>query len=123
MLEAFRYAEGEDWQAVALPYKTEGRIGEPGYFIGILPKGNAHQFAAQLTPQKYQSIRRALAEEDSTQTLLVKLPRFRIDTGRIQLNELLQVLGVKSIYERSRFPRLCQRTSVFERRLPILHCH
>ncbi|MBQ9095215.1 MAG: hypothetical protein IJY53_02630 [Akkermansia sp.] len=98
--EAFRYAEGEDWQAVALPYKTEGRIGEPGYFIGILPKGNAHQFAAQLTPKKYQSIRRALAREDSTQTLLVKLPRFRIDTGRMQLNELLQVLGVKKAFTR-----------------------
>lgn len=94
----FRYVEGEDWQAVALPYKTEGRLGEPGYFIGILPKGNAHQFAAQLTPQKYQSIRKALAREDCTQQLLVKLPRFRIDTGRMQLNELLQVLGVKKAF-------------------------
>lgn len=94
----FRYAEGKDWQAVALPYNTDEAPGEPGYFIGILPKGNVYQFAAQLSPQQYQSIRSSLAKESSFQHLRVKLPSFRIDTGRISLNNLLQILGVRKAF-------------------------
>ena len=64
--DKFHYAEGEDWQAVAMYYDNgeEGSNGEPGCFIGILPKGNVKEFACTLTPHKYQTIRTALANTD-----------------------------------------------------------
>ena len=91
------YAKGDDWQAVALFYRTDGRAGEPGCFIGILPKGDARAFAATLTPQKFNAIRTALAQSgfDTTE---VYLPRFEISPPAISLAAALQALGVKAAF-------------------------
>ncbi len=93
----YHYAEGEGWRAVALPYNTEGRQGEPGYFIGILPKGNARDFARQLTPQQYQDIRKALASNAVQQTIVL-LPRFELNPGTYSLKPALQACGLKNIF-------------------------
>lgn len=93
----YHYAEGEGWRAVALPYNTEGRQGEPGYFIGILPKGNARDFARQLTPRQYQDIRKGLASNAGQETI-VYLPRFELNPGTYSLKPALQACGLKNIF-------------------------
>lgn len=93
----YHYAEGEGWRAVALPYNTEGRQGEPGYFIGILPKENARDFARQLTPRQYQDIRKALASNAGQETI-VYLPRFELNPGTYSLKPALQACGLKNIF-------------------------
>lgn len=93
----YRYAEGEDWQAVVLYYDTEGRLGEPGCFIGILPKGDARDFASSLTPDKFQWIRESLAltyEQDT----IVMLPRFEVNPGTLSLVSALNACGLNDIF-------------------------
>ena len=91
----FRYAEGDDWQAVALFYRSENRDSDavPTCFIGILPKHDARAFAVALTPAKYQAIRQALAENYAQETI-VGLPRFDISSGIFSLKDTLQACGV-----------------------------
>ena len=91
-----RYAEGKDWQAVALPYRSQQQ-GEPGYFIGILPRGNARAFAATLTPDKLAAICKALSHARPEPTL-VNLPRFEISAPAISLAPALKALGVNLVF-------------------------
>lgn len=91
------YAEGADWQAVALFYRRDDRQGEPGCFIGILPKGNAREFAAKLTPQKWNSIRSALVK-GGYRLVRVTLPRFEVRTDAFSLSSALQALGVRAAF-------------------------
>lgn len=101
----FRYAEGEGWQAVALDYDTQGRKGEAGFFIGILPKGSAHDFAQKLTVQKYNAIRQALAQA-KYQEVLVFLPKMDLDSGIVSLNAPLKKLGLATMFsDRADFRR------------------
>lgn len=93
----YPYAEGADWRAVALPYNTEGRSGEPGYFIGILPKNSARDFAANLTPQLYRDICKALADSQKKKTI-VHLPRMEANPGTYSLKPALQACGLKNIF-------------------------
>ncbi|MBQ3526569.1 MAG: hypothetical protein IJA63_09855 [Akkermansia sp.] len=94
--EHLRYAEGDDWQAVMLFYEAQ-----PGHkkdvawvgFIGILPKGDAREFARTLTPHKYQAIRSALAQ-GYPQDTVVYLPRFDMDSGVFSLKPALEACGV-----------------------------
>lgn len=101
----FRYAEGEGWQAVALDYDTQGRKGEAGFFIGILPNGSAHDFAQKLTVQKYNAIRQALAQA-KYQEVLVFLPKMNLDSGIVSLNAPLKKLGLATMFsDRADFSR------------------
>ncbi len=93
----FRYAEGADWKAVALFYRTDGRAGEPGCFIGILPKGNARAFARGMTLEKYDGIRRALARS-APQEVRVFLPRMDIDSSIRSLKPALCKLGLAELF-------------------------
>ena len=93
----FRYAEGVDWQAVALFYRTDGRKGNPGCFMAILPKGDARAFATELTPEKYTAIRRALAKADP-QEMVVALPKFTVNPPALSLRKPLQACGAKLLF-------------------------
>lgn len=93
----YRYAEGEDWQAVALPYKSEKKKGEPGYFIGILPQKSASEFAKKLTPQHYRDICRALAAAEPRE-VIVCLPRFKVNPGTYSLKPALQAVGLRNMF-------------------------
>lgn len=84
------YAKGESWQAIALPYKSGG------YFIAILPKGDAHQFAANLTPQLYHSIIKAVA--NGHKDIELGLPSFDIRTAPSSLKSALQRCGISHIF-------------------------
>lgn len=93
----YHYAEGDGWRAVAIPYKTEGRQGEPGYFIGILPTQSVRDFALTFTPQRYQDIRRALVESAVRDTI-VYLPRFELNPGTYSLKPVLLAYGLKGMF-------------------------
>ncbi len=92
-----RYAEGRDWQAVALFYRRDGRSGEPGCFIGILPKGNARAFARRLSPECFGAIRRALACAEPQETA-VTLPKMDMDSGSFSLRDSLCRLGLSKLF-------------------------
>ncbi len=94
---SFRYAEGDNWTAVALPYRTDGRKGEPGYFIGILPNNNARDFVRNLTPVLYRNILRALADNAERKTVVL-LPRMKLDPGTYSLKPALLACGLKNIF-------------------------
>ena len=93
----FRYAKGEDWLAVALFYRRDGRPGEPGCFLAILPTGSARGFAATLTADKFSSIRQALAISDPVEFHL-GLPVFEQRTPTFSLAKALQACGLKHIF-------------------------
>ena len=94
-----RYAEGDDWQAVALAYKAENKTpgAVPTYFVGVLPKHDARAFATVLTPKKYQEIRQALTDTYAQETI-VGLPRFDISSGIFSLKDTLKACGVARIF-------------------------
>lgn len=95
------YAEGRDWQAVALAYRRDGREGAPGYFIGIRPKGEARAFARSLTPAKWQQIRRALREDRSKGRVSytdISLPRFRTEPMHTDLTPALRAMGMRAAF-------------------------
>ena len=91
-----RYAEGADWKAVALMYAPAAQ-GEPGCFIGILPKGNARRFAETLDAAKYSAIRTALAKS-TPENVQVSLPRLTLQPDRFSLREALLKQGVRDAF-------------------------
>ena len=108
----FRCAAGADWQAVALFYRTDGREGEPGCFIAILPKGDACRFAAGLTAEKYNAIRLALAKAHPEE-VTVNLPKMEMRNGEDSLSDTLKRLGLDILFDRDKAdfsgfaPELC----------------
>lgn len=90
------YAAGADWQAIAMQYRCKGQD-KKTYFIAILPKGDAHTFAATLTPQKYHDIRQALKQAKSRK-LEVMLPRFEIFPADFSIKQALSAMGVTSVF-------------------------
>ena len=93
---SFKYAEGEDWQAVALPYRPQQK-GEQGYFIGIRPRGDARAFVEKMDANRLKAIRSALNAANAEPTV-VELPRFRIETPIFNLNAALQALGIQTAF-------------------------
>lgn len=93
----YRSAAGDDWVAVALMYRAEGRSGHHGCLVGILPHDNAREFAATLTHEKYESIRRALALATPME-LRVGLPAIEQLTPCFSLRDALQACGVRSLF-------------------------
>ena len=93
----YRYAQGDDWQAVALFYRRDGREGNPGCFLAILPKDNARDFGTSLTEEKYSSIRRALATAKPMEFIL-EIPRFEQMTSTFSLRAALQACGLKHCF-------------------------
>ncbi len=86
----FYYARGKDWQAIALPYKSAG------YFVAILPNGNAHNFAATLTPANYHAIIKALTA--GNKEIELGLPNFDIETDAVSLRQVLQQCGLSQVF-------------------------
>ena len=103
-----RYAEGADWQAVALFYRRDGREGQPGCLIAVRPKGDARAFARSLTPAKWRQLRRALQQDTPLPTDLA-LPRFSTAPTCLDLSPALQRLGMRTAFTREAdFSRLAQ---------------
>lgn len=103
-----RYAEGADWQAVALFYRRDGREGQPGCLIAVRPKGDARAFARSLTPAKWQQLRRALQQDTPLPTDLA-LPRFSTAPICSDLSPALQRMGMRTAFTRTAdFSRLAR---------------
>ncbi len=96
-----RSAKAEDgsWQAVVLPFKAESEVKAPQLvFIGILPAGDAREFARTLTPELLTGIRRKLAEAQPEDTL-VELPRLEQIIRPYDMRDSLRRMGLKSLFD------------------------
>ena len=95
----YTYAEDDDWEALALFFRPGAQEGEPGCFLSILPKSDARAFVASLTPQKFDSICKALAGAPLRQ-VRVGMPRFEQRTDTFPLANALKSCGLKYIFSR-----------------------
>lgn len=94
----YRLAKGENWKAVALPFKS-AHAGAPALvYIGILPSGTARDFASALTPEFLTEIRAALAEAKPQETL-VELPRMELQVLPYDMRDSLRKLGLKALFD------------------------
>lgn len=94
----FSTAKGENWKAVALPFKS-AEAGAPDLvYIGILPETSARDFAAALTPEQMTDIRKALAEAAPQETL-VEIPRLKLQVLPYDMRDSLRRLGLKALFD------------------------
>lgn len=89
----FAAAGGKNWRAVALPYNSGTH---KLHFVAILPRADAHGFAAHLTADKMNTIRRKLSHPRLTAGVM--LPRFRAESELIDISDLLRKHGVQHIF-------------------------
>ena len=88
--ESLQYAEGDDWQAVELPY-----TGNQVSMLLILPAESAFEsFEAAFDDQKLSAIVDALA----TENVSVALPRFEFSSD-VPLKDTLIELGMPTAFE------------------------
>lgn len=97
---ALRLAEAEDgsWKAAAFFLQPTQDGDTPLALIGILPQGNAREFAAALTPQQLSAIRTALVEAPYTQAK-AELPQLRLFTPAADIRPLLQAVGITAPFD------------------------
>ncbi len=95
--KALYVAQGEDWHAVALFYKGKENASSRTCLVAILPEGNARDFAASLTAEKYAEICSALQQAVPRRTTL-GLPRFELRTGTKSWKAVLQACGLRSLF-------------------------
>ena len=103
-LDKFPAVKGEDWVAVALPYKAAVSSGSPCWFIAICPKGDVRKFAAGLTQEKYAGILTRLSDAAGRKRVI--MPSFTIETGTVNLNNALKDMGLRTIFAKADFSRL-----------------
>lgn len=97
----FRVAEAPDgkWKAIALFFAPQQGKGQtPIAFIGILPQGDAREFAEQLTPQLLSEIRTALAKAPYG-GIRAEIPRFILPPTLAETNTLLQAAGIAAPFD------------------------
>ncbi len=85
---AMRYAQGEGWQAVELPYWGERLV------MWVLVPSGGHTPSDVLTPQVLAAVGTGLAEGD----VELHLPRWGFDTG-VELIPVLRALGMHVPFE------------------------
>ena len=110
----FRVAEGEDYQAVELPY-----AGNTLAFLAILPKGPATAtpptggsltaFEENLTPGKLRTIIENMAGGDLT---VVTLPRFNFQRN-LDLEPVLTAMGMATAFSDGDFSGMTRTTGWF----------
>jgi serpin B len=85
----YDYAEGEDWQAVSLPYK--GRLAD---MVILLPaEGTFKDFEAGLTAEKYQAVVSALKSE----RVILSVPKFKFE-AEVGLKDALTGMGMQDAF-------------------------
>ena len=94
----FQCAKGDNWKAVALPFKSVEPGAPPLVYIGILPDGSAREFASALTPVQLTGIRKALAEAEA-QEMLVEQPRMELQVLPYDMRDSLRRLGLKALFD------------------------
>ena len=89
-------AEDGAWKAVLLPIKDTNQA-----LIGILPAGDAREFAAALTPEQLSNIRQALVTAQPEDTL-VEFPRLELEVRPYDMRYTLRKLGLNSAFDTER---------------------
>ena len=98
MLRKSQYvAHGEDWDAVALFYKRKEGASGRLCLVAILPEGNARDFVASLTAEKYAEISSAL-QQFTRRRIVLGLPRFELRTGTKSWKSVLQACGLSRLF-------------------------
>ncbi len=88
--ENLAYAQGDGWQAVALPYK--GGLTE---MVVIVPDaGTFESFGANLTAERYNEILSAM----ETQKIILSMPKFTFDT-QYGLSDILAQMGMPEAFD------------------------
>ncbi len=90
-------AHGEDWDAVALFYKGKDDKPSRTCLVAILPDGNARDFVASLTAEKYAEISYAL-QQFTRRRIVLGLPRFELRTGTKSWKSVLQACGLSRLF-------------------------
>jgi len=90
----FKYAEGSDYQAVVLPYKTNGTS-----MVVILPhKGRYDRVVSKLGRHTLDSINK---KASTKYKVVLSLPKFKITTETMDLVGDFKALGMKSAFKNS----------------------
>ena len=95
--KALYVAQGEDWHAVVLFYKGKDDKPSRTCLVAILPTGNARDFVASLTAEKYAEITWAL-KQFSRRRIVLGLPRFELRTGTKSWKPVLQACGLGRLF-------------------------
>jgi serpin B len=90
-------AHGEDWDAVALFYKGKDDAPSRTCLVAILPTGNARDFVASLTAEKYAEITSAL-QQFTRRRIVLGLPRFELRTETKSWKSILQACGLRRLF-------------------------
>ncbi|WP_438313726.1 serpin family protein [Candidatus Caldatribacterium sp. SIUC1] len=84
----YRYLEGEDFQAVAIPYGKEGRF---SMYLFLPDFGvDLEDFIRSLSWERWEDLVQRFREREGT----VSLPRFRLAYGAKELRNMLRRLGM-----------------------------
>lgn len=94
---SFAYAQGDDWAAVALPYR-EQQPGEPGCMVAVLPRGPLADFVDGLSPEKWEGIRAALAAAPLREVSVV-MPTFELCTPVQSLRAAMERRGMSLLFD------------------------
>jgi serpin B len=90
----FKYAEGSDYQAVVLPYKTQGTS-----MVVILPhKGKYDRVVRKLARHTLDNIKK---EASTEYKVVLSLPKFKITTETMNLVDNFKALGMKRAFDSS----------------------
>ena len=90
-------AQGDDWDAVVLFYKGKDDAPSRTCLVAILPTGNARDFVATLSAEKYAEITSAL-KQFTRRRIVLGLPRFELRTGTKSWKSVLQTCGLSRLF-------------------------
>lgn len=97
----YRMAQADDgsWKAIALQMRSDPLVkSSPMVLIGVLPSGSARDFAAGLTPETVDEIRKKLATATPEDTL-VEFPRLELEVRPYDMRATLRRMELKSLFD------------------------
>lgn len=97
--ESILFAKGKNWRAVAKSYKAKVGSGERGFFIAVMPNGDAREFIDTLTPEILADIRHSLGSKPEAYTTFT-MPKFTIKGGENDLDAVWKTMGLSMLYEK-----------------------
>ncbi len=106
----FNYTEGDDYQAVELPYwltdkiisgedKCQSEYEELSMVILLPKEGKFTEFEERLSADQLKTISENLKDKSSfCKTVKLTMPRFSYESGSISLREILTNMGMSAVF-------------------------
>lgn len=93
----------DDLMAIALPYRHEAgkdETKETAWFIIVMPKNGTdiRQFTATLTQERLGEVMKKLRDPKSVGSTALALPKFKMTTSSMNLNDALASSGLSAIF-------------------------